>query len=356
MPETRVARPTPLLLLIGVPVVAVLIAMAAMYIALVKGPADAALKERTDLLLRLTLPQPVTNKLDPAYTDADGDFVADPPTDPAKFVNPDTLRISYVATEEPEAFELAFAEFVANLARVTGKKVEYVPVKSADEQLRGLRDGTLHLTGFNTGNVPRAVNVAGFVPLAVLGDATGDFRHRSLIVVPAKSEVTSLAGLKGRELWLTEPGSNSGYRSPLLLMRAAGLLPERDYLLRYSGGHDGSIERIASGEAVAAGVASDVLARAVARGVIGAEGAGYRVLDKSEAFPSAAMGYPHDLDPALVAKIRTANLDFNWAGTALEKEFAASGKTKFVPVNYKDDFALVRKIDDDTGTKHTTPR
>lgn len=357
MSESQLNRPTPLLFLVGIPVLAVVIAGIALYIALVKGPSDANQKERTELLLRLTgLSQSVTNQLDPEYTDADADLVADVPTEKTRWVHPVTLRVSYLASEEPEQFKAAFTEFSEHLGKATGLKVEYVPVSSAEEQLRGLRAGELHLTAFNTGNVPRAVNVAGFVPMVILADETGDARHRSLIIVPMKSTAKTLADLKGQELWVTDTGSNSGYRSPLLLLRAAGLLPERDYLLRYSGGHDGSIERVASGEAVAAAVASDVLARAVAKGTIGKEGVGYRVIAQSEAFPSAAFGYPHNLSPEIAAKLRTATLDFNWAGTGLEREFAASGKNKFVPVNYKDDFSLVRRIDDDTGVKHVAPK
>ena len=35
-----------------------------------------------------------------AFPDTDNDLVADPPTDPAKLIKPDTLVFSYVATEE----------------------------------------------------------------------------------------------------------------------------------------------------------------------------------------------------------------------------------------------------------------
>jgi phosphonate transport system substrate-binding protein len=83
---------------------------------------------------------------------------------------------------------------------------------------------------------------------------------------------------------------------------------------------------------------------------------GYRVLSRSEAFPSAALGTPHNLDPELAKQLESAALGFDWAGTGLEREFASSGKRKFVPVRYKDDFALVRKIDDDTGVRHVPPR
>ena len=35
-----------------------------------------------------------------SFPDADNDMVADPPTDPAKLINPEVLVFSYVASEE----------------------------------------------------------------------------------------------------------------------------------------------------------------------------------------------------------------------------------------------------------------
>jgi hypothetical protein len=46
----------------------------------------------------------------------------------------------------------------------------------------------------------------------------------------------------------------------------------------------------------------------------------------------------------LAEKIKTALLTFNWSGSGLERQFAGTGATKFVPVNYKDDFEWTRLI------------
>lgn len=347
---------TPLLLLLGVPLMAVVLAAIALYLALVKVPADAARKQQTELVLRLTgISAPVTNQLAPAYTDADGDRVADRPADPNLWLRPATLRFSYVAAEDADQLEPAFRELLAHLASVTGRPVDFVTFRSVEDQLRAVRDGSVHLTAFNTGNVPRAVNVAGFVPLVVFGDASGDIRHRSLLIVPAASPIRRLADVRGGEVFLTEPGSNSGYRSPLLTLRTAGLLPERDYRIRYTGGHDESIATVATGQAKGlTAVASDVLDRAIARGAIAA--GAYRVIATSEAFPSAALGHPHHLDPEIARALGDGLLSFAWTGSGLEREFAPTGRRQFVPVAYKDDFALVRRIDDDLGVRHRPPQ
>lgn len=59
--------------------------------------------------------------------------------------------------------------------------------------------------------MPRVLNVAGLVPRVVFGDEAGDIRHRSLLIVPAASPNQRLADVRGGEVFLTEPGSNSGY-------------------------------------------------------------------------------------------------------------------------------------------------
>ena len=90
-----------------------------------------------------------------------------------------------------------------------------------------------------------------------------------------------------------------------------------------------------------------MLARAEARGEIKPEQ--YRVLNESELFPSAALGHAYNLKPELVEQIKTVYRDFVWTGTGLEKEFGPSGIVKFTPADYKQQWSLVRRIDDVLG-------
>ena len=71
----------------------------------------------------------------------------------------------------------------------------------------------------------------------------------------------------------------------------------------------------------------------------------FRSIYKSSDFPTACLGYVYNLKPELAAKIRTALLSFDWKGTPLEDEFAPGSDTKFKPVNYKQDWAIIRSVD-----------
>ena len=51
-------------------------------------------------------------------------------------------------------------------------------------------------------------------------------------------------------------------------------------------------------------------------------------------------------DPLTGSGNRRAFLEFNWAGTSLEKAYKESNQVKFVPISYKNDWAVIREIDE----------
>jgi phosphonate transport system substrate-binding protein len=296
----------------------------------------------------------VRNALDPRYTDADGDQVADPPTDPAKLIDPATITFCYVSTNDTEDFEPPFRDLVAALGKATGKPAEYVRYHNPTDKLRAFREGKLTVCGLATGVVPLGVCTAGFVPVCQAADANGNAGYKLEVIVPAGSSLSGLASLRGHELAVTEPNSNSGYKAPLILMREKGMVPPRDYAIRFSNSHVNSIRGIKDKTFQAAAVASDVLERERNAGHIAA--ADFKVIYTSDqTFPSAALGIPYNLKPELAAKIRDVLLHFDFKGTSLAKLFGPEGKVRFVPADYKKDWEYVRRIDDSIGFAYTLP-
>jgi phosphonate transport system substrate-binding protein len=289
---------------------------------------------------------PVVHHLAPEYTDADGDLIADLPKDPAQRIDPDTLVFSWIAEDQNEQTRDDFKDLTDRLANTTGRKVVYdLDVTNTQEQLKALKEGKLHITVFSTGAVPIAVNIAGFVPVGMLASEAGNAKHQMLIIVPAASDIMTAADLKGHELALTEPNSNSGYKAAIVLLRNEfGLIFEHDYRILETQSYDNSIAGIAKGQYDAAAVASDFLERAVAGGAI--KKSDFRVIYTSPDFPSAAIGYAYNLKPELAATIKDTLLSFDFKGTSLEARFASSNESHFVPLNYFNDWAIVRMIDD----------
>jgi phosphonate transport system substrate-binding protein len=250
---------------------------------------------------------------------------------------------SFIGSPDAKEGKEHWKEFGEYLSTKTGKSVEVVTFDTTDDQLEALKEGNLHILGVNTGAVQEAVNTGGFVPVATRGSGDRDFGYTMQIIVPVKSTVKALADLKGKKIMFVEQTSHSGCRAAIVELKKAGLLPNRDYLYGFSTSHDLSIEDIASGQAQAAPVASDLLSKAEASGKISSDQ--YRKIHESEKFPPFAIGYVYNLSPELSDKIRAAILEFAWANTGLEKQFAGTDATKFVPLSYKDDFAVIREID-----------
>jgi phosphonate transport system substrate-binding protein len=101
-----------------------------------------------------------------------------------------------------------------------------------------------------------------------------------------------------------------------------------------------------------------MLIRAVSRGDV--DMSKLKVVYESERFPPATLGYVYNLAPDLATNVTKAFLEFDWSATGLEKQFAGSGATKFVPVSYKNDFALIRRnaesVQDPVDTPISTER
>ena len=354
-PPRKRTNPLILFLMAAVPTAAILWAM---YQVQVRKPVEANRTLNNELVYNLLgrPGEPGALKLNEKFTDTDGDLVADPPKDAAGFVDPPTIYFSYVGTSQAEGERLRdrFKEFVAFLKDKTGRPVEFMLFNSPEEELRALCEDKLHVAGINTGNIPTAVSQCGFVPVCGLANDKGFSTYQMQIIVPADSPLKTLDDLKGHELTLTEPGSNSGFKVPLVLLNNdKGLVPGKDFVVRYSGGHEASIRGIADKTFQAAAVASDVLKRVMAEEPAAIKKEQFRVIYESEDFPTAGFGYVHDLKPELAEKVKQAFFSFQWKGTGVEREFAASEQTKFAPVVFKKDFALVRRIDDAIRSVHT---
>lgn len=290
--------------------------------------------------------------LDARYTDADGDLVADIPSDPAQLVNPETLIFAYTPVEDPSVYVDVWQGFLDHLADVTGKKVEFFPVQSNAAQYEALRAGRLHIAGVNTGGNPIAVACSGFRPFAMMARADDSFGYEMEIITHPGSGIEKPEDLAGKQLAFTSETSNSGFKAPQALLESEfGLKANEDYTPAFSGAHDNSILGVANKDYQAAAVANSVLKRMIAREVVSSDA--LQTIYKSATFPTTGYGLAHNLAPDLQAKIEEAFFSFNWEGSALQKEFEAQGETKFVPITFKEDWSVIRQIDAALGVKYT---
>lgn len=284
-------------------------------------------------------------QLDDAYCDADGDMVADLPRDASKLRDPSTLVFAYTPIEDPAIYANLLKPFIDHLGTCTGRRVVYFAVQSNTAQIEAMRSGRLHIAGFSTGPTAFAVNMAGAVPFAAGGSEAGPRGYNLISVVKASSPYMTLADLKGKKVAHTSPSSNSGNLAPRVLFPPLGLTPDQDYKPLMSGGHDKSILGVSYGDYDMAAVASDVFERMVGRNTIKRED--FREIYRSDIFPTNGYVHSHDLKPELAAKIRQCFFDYRFT-PEMQKEF--NGEDRFVPVTYKEKWAVVREVAEKTGT------
>ncbi|HEX2475714.1 MAG TPA: phosphate/phosphite/phosphonate ABC transporter substrate-binding protein [Lacipirellulaceae bacterium] len=300
-------------------------------------------------LWALGMDQPSASQLASQFKDADGNSVADPPADQTEWLDPPTLNFSYLAADQ-ERYAATFADVLAFIGERCGKPVQFQPQESPDDQLAGIKSGELHIVGINSGSVPIAVYEYGFVPLVSFG-ADGKLATYTMKIIARKdSSLEKVSDLRGRRLALTHPTSNSGWKAPLLLLKNEyQLTPIVDYDIASTGDHADSIKALAAGEQEVAAVASDELLLAEEHGLIKTDD--YRVIYESEPFCNNTIGCPHRLKPELVGKVKQALLEFKWDGSKLADELDTIGAKQFVAVSFKDDYDLLREIEDAMGRR-----
>ncbi len=285
-------------------------------------------------------------ELDTLYCDDNGDLVADLPKDPKKLKNPGTLVFTYTPVEDPAVYESIFRPFTEHLSKCTGKRVVFYQVQSNAAEIEAMRSGRLHVGGFSTGPTNFAVNLAGAIPFAVKGDEKELQGYNLIMIVKKDSPLQKLSDLKGKKVAHTSPSSNSGNLAPRTLFPPLGLVPDQDYKVVYSGKHDQSIKGVETGDYDAAPVASDVFKRMAERGQIKADD--FRVIYRSETFPTSSFAYAHDLEPTLRDKLLKCFYDYRFTA---EMKKAFDGADRFFPITYKKDWEIVRKVAEGTGEK-----
>ena len=290
-------------------------------------------------------------KLDSRFQDADGDMVADTPTDPSKWVDPATLIFAYTPVEDPAVYAKVFKGFLEHMEKVTGKKVQFFPVQSNAAQIEAMRAGRLHVAGFNSGSNPIAVACAGFKPFAMMASEDGSYGYEMEIITYTGSAIEKVQDLKGKKLAFVQETSNSGYKAPSAILKAEfGLEAKKDFEPVFSGKHDNSILGVANKDYPAAAVANSVMQRMIARGVVKANQ--IKSIYKSQTFPTTAYGVVYNLKPELQEKIKQAFFWFPWKGSALAEEFGQSGEAKFIPISFKKHWEVIRKIDVATNVSY----
>ncbi len=291
--------------------------------------------------------------LDARFKDADGDLVADTPTNPAELVDPPVLIFAYTPVEDPAVYAKVWDGFLKHMEKVTGKRVQFFPVQSNAAQIEAMRAGRLHVAGFNTGSTPLAVNCSGFAPFAMMASLKDEYGYEMEVITYPGSGIQKIEDVRGKKFAFTAETSNSGYKAPAALFRDQFKLEAgKDYTPVFSGKHDNSVLGVANKDYPAAAIANSVMKRMMARNVVKPE----QVVSiyKSETFPTTAYGLAYNLKPELAAKVKEAFFTFKFEGSALLEEFKNTDppQEKFLPITFQKQWEVVRQVDKALGVSY----
>jgi phosphonate transport system substrate-binding protein len=75
-----------------------------------------------------------------------------------------------------------------------------------------------------------------------------------------------------------------------------------------------------------------------------------RIIYRSQNFPTTSFAHAHDLNPTLATKTKQCFFDYRFP-PEMKKEFL--GEDRFVPVDYKRDWEIVREITKASGASYT---
>ena len=286
-----------------------------------------------------------------------GASVAETPDDESEWLDPDTLEFSLTPTEDPTVYEETLRPLLDNIAEETGKEVNYAALDSYAAQVEAMRSERLHLAGFSTGAVPYAVNIADAVPFSVQIDGSGEngsFGYRLWLITQVDNEdigsLDDLAGDPMQNVAHADPSSNSGNLAPRALFENQGVVPEEDYEVSYSGGHQQSSLGVANGDYEAAPVCSTCYGRVVADGQIDPEQ--IKAVYASEPFPTTAFSYVNTLHPDIQEGVRAAFLDYDYQDTTIAEEF--EGRGTWIEIDYATVWDIILQIQESLEVEYNT--
>lgn len=203
-------------------------------------------------------------------------------------------------------------------------KKMYLPVITALCGVMGYRPAVLITADYNAladSLIDGVVDVGWFSPLAYVNASergkviplatpivNGSPSYKGYIVTRV-SGPTSLAALKGKRMAFVDPKSASGYAYPRILLRRAGVDPDRDLgETLFLGTHSRVIDAVLAGTVAAGATYSEAIDDAAARGLPVGD---LVYLAETEPIPKDCLAGRPGLNAGLVEKLRGTLLKFS---------------------------------------------
>lgn len=130
------------------------------------------------------------------------------------------------------------------LSKAMGRQVNLVAPDVYSETISGLTDGSYDFACLGALMYVRARAKLGVVPLV---QRVADLRFHSVFITGSGSSINSLGDLKGKQFAFGDIASASAHLMPYRELKDAGVDPDRDLQVRYSGSHPATAAMVQAG-------------------------------------------------------------------------------------------------------------
>ena len=215
------------------------------------------------------------------------------------------LQVGLIPNENPEEVEAQYQPLEDYLKKELGREVELSVPTTYNAVVEAMVSGELDLAYFGGLTYVQARQRADVHPLFTeVNPRTGTTKYRSVIIVPADSDVQEIEDLEGEDFAFGSVSSTSGSLYPSIMLDQAGIDYRTDLgEVIYTGGHDTTAQAVANGRVAAGGLEDRILYGLQEEDII--EKSAVRVIGKSDPIE----GYPWVIRDAISEKDEQALTD-----------------------------------------------
>lgn len=238
------------------------------------------------------------------------------------------------------------------LSEQTGANIRFSVLTRYGNLIENFQQNNLDGAFFGSFTGALAIQKLGVIPIARPVNPNGKSSYSGLIFVRKDSGIRTVADMRGKRFAFVEKATTAGYIFPLAYLAAHGIGKVNDFLgeTYFAGSHDAAMYAVLQGKA-GVGAAKDSVYEWIASRDPAID-RDLQVLARSEEFPSNGLALRKDLDPALVARLKTILLHLHENPQGL-KVLAALRARRFIETrveDYKPVFDAARQAGIDVST------
>ncbi len=245
------------------------------------------------------------------------------------------LKVSAIPDEAPTELQRKFAPLGKYLEAKTGLKVEFTPVSDYAATVEALAAKKLDMVWYGGFTFVQARIRTGGTAIPLV-QREEDEKFKSVFITRADSGISRLADLKGKNFSFGSVSSTSGHLMPRHFLLDAGINPDKDMRIAYSGAHDATAFQVAGGKVDAGALNISVWNKLIETKKI--DPAQVKVFYTTPPYYDYNWTVRGDLDPQLVKKISDAFLALDAKNPEQAEILGLQRATRFIPTspeNYK---------------------